>query len=131
MDLLEAGCPTPVGVQVVSATGEPIPVRGRVTHPVRIGQARVDHPLVVVSTLIAPVILGIDFLQAHGLVLDSTTAKQDEEHLRLVFQRLTDAGLTLRGKKCRIGLSRVAYLGHIFSAQDMEPDPQKISAVKD
>ena len=60
-------------VHVVSATGEPIPVLGLVTLPVQVGPIEVDHPLVVVQSLIAPVILGIDFLQAHGLILDFTT----------------------------------------------------------
>ena len=60
-------------VQVVSATGEPIPVLGLVTLPVQVGPIEVDHPLVVVQSLITPVILGIDFLQAHGLILDFTT----------------------------------------------------------
>ena len=60
-------------VHVVSAMGEPIPVLGRVTLPVQVGPIKVDHPLVVVQSLITPVILGIDFLQAHGLILDFTT----------------------------------------------------------
>ena len=60
-------------VHVVSATGEPIPVLGLVTLPVQVGPIEVDHPLVVVQSLITPVILGIDFLQAHGLILDFIT----------------------------------------------------------
>ena len=51
------------------------------------------------------------------------------EHLHTVFQRLTNAGLTLKGKKCHIGLPTVSYLGHIFSGSGMSPDPQKIQAV--
>ena len=31
-----------------------------------------DHPFVVVQSLITPVISGIDFMQKHGLVLDFT-----------------------------------------------------------
>ena len=38
--------------------------------PVRLGQVNVVHPFVVVKSLIAGVILGIDFLQQHRLVLD-------------------------------------------------------------
>ena len=51
------------------------------------------------------------------------------EHLHTVFQRLTNAGLTLKVKKCHIGLPTVSYLGHIFSGSGMSPDPQKIQAV--
>ena len=53
-------------VYLVSAMGEPIPVLGRVL-------SRSITPWVVVQSLIAPVILGIDFLQAYGLILDFTT----------------------------------------------------------
>ena len=31
----------------------------------------------------------------------------------------------MRGKKCHIGMSKVAYLGHVFSSEGMKPDPQK------
>ena len=64
---------SPAKARVVSATGEPITVLGCVTFPVQVGKVSVDHPLVVVKSLITPVILGIDFLQAHGLILDFTT----------------------------------------------------------
>ena len=60
-------------VQVVSATGEPIPVLGCANFHIRVGPIAVYHPLIVVRSLITPVILGIDFMQAHGLVLDFTT----------------------------------------------------------
>ena len=61
------------------------------------------------------------------------SANEDEHkhHLREVFQRLKTAGLTLRGKKCHIGMSQVTYLGHVFSGSGMIPDPQKIKVVQD
>ena len=61
------------GVQLVSAAGDPIPVIGNVTASIRVGNLTVYHPLVVVQSLIVPVILGMDFLQTHGLTLDFTT----------------------------------------------------------
>jgi len=44
----------------VSAAGEPIPVIGQVVAPVRVGGI-LDHSFIVVRSLIAPVILGLDF----------------------------------------------------------------------
>ena len=75
---------------------------------------------------------GLPFVTTYldDVLVHSTTEKEHEQHLREVFQRLSKAGLTLRGKKCRIGRSQVAYLGHVFSSKGMEPDPQKISAVQ-
>ena len=54
-----------------------------------------------------------------------------EKHLQEVFHHLTQAGLTLQGKKCLIGTSQVSYLGHLFSSEGMEPDSQKIAAIKE
>ena len=44
----------------------------------------------------------------------------------IVFKRLLDAGLTLRGSKCHIGMNAVHYLGHVFSGTGMSPDPNKV-----
>ena len=60
----------PRELRLVTAAGEAIPVVGYVSVPVRLGQVNVVHPFVVVKSLIAGVILGIDFLQQHRLVLD-------------------------------------------------------------
>ena len=38
---------------------------------------------------------------------------------------------TLRGQKCHLGMTKVSYLGHVFSANGMTPDDQKVQAVKD
>ncbi len=65
------------------------------------------------------------------ILVHSRTEGQHHDHLRQVFQRLSDAGLSLRGQKCRIGLSEVPYLGHIFSEAGMAPDPLKVQAVND
>ena len=58
---------------VVSATGDPITVLGCDRFTIHVGPVHVDHPLVVVRSLIAPVILGIDFMQDHGIALDFAT----------------------------------------------------------
>ena len=39
------------------------------------------------------------------------------------------AGLTLTGKKCHLGMSKVSYLGHEFSASGMSPSQKKIEAI--
>ena len=53
-----------------------------------------------------------------------------KEHLQEVFNRILEAGLTLRGQKCKLGLSEVKYLGHVFSAAGMQPDPEKVSVIR-
>ena len=57
-------------VQVVSASGEPIPILDHVLMTVHLGPLVVTQAFVVVKSLVALVILGLDFLQTHQLVLD-------------------------------------------------------------
>ena len=85
------------------------------------------------SVLWTKVCHGLPYVTTYldDVLIHSANEGDHEKHLREVFRRLTQAGLTLRGKKCCIGMSQVAYLGHLFSSEGMEPDPQKISAVKE
>ena len=64
----------------------------------------------------------------HVLVY-SATMQEHQKHLELLSQHLSSAGLTLQVGKCHIGLSKVLYLGHRFSADGMGPDSQKVAAV--
>ena len=77
-----------------------------------------------------------------GLIPDSCLAYLDDiivygddfeetlRNLRLVFDRLREANLKLKPKKCRIFQSQVAYLGHIVSQEGVRTDPKKIESIK-
>lgn len=76
---------------------------------------------------------GLPFVTVYvdDVLVHSTTIEQHRVHLRKVFQRLREAGLTLKGKKCHVAMSEVRYLGHVFSGTGMMPDVQKIKAVQE
>ena len=76
---------------------------------------------------------GLPFVTTYidDVLIHSPNEEVHKQHLRQVFQRLQETGLTLRGRKCHIGLSEVSFLGHIFSGSGMSPDPKKIKAVQD
>ena len=65
------------------------------------------------------------------VLIHSHMVEEHKEHLKIVFNRIESAGLTLHGSKCNIGVHHVKYLGHVFSSKGMEPDPSKTSAVCD
>ena len=65
------------------------------------------------------------------VLIHSINREMHKTHLEQVFQRIKEAGLTLKGCKCRIGKNEVIYLGHAFSANGMRPDEKKITEVKD
>ena len=52
------------------------------------------------------------------------------QNLELVFQRLRQANLKLKPKKCRIFQTEVAYLGHLVSHDGIRTDPKKIESIK-
>ena len=57
-------------VRLITASGEPLQIAGRVQASVKICQLNVIHQFLVVDKLVTPVILGLDFLQQHNLILN-------------------------------------------------------------
>ncbi|CAM4425854.1 unnamed protein product [Lepidochelys kempii] len=52
------------------------------------------------------------------------------EHLQKVLERIREAGLTVKGKKCQIGLNRVTYLGHQVGQGTISPLQAKVDAIQ-
>ena len=63
----------PKGLQLVTASGENLPIEDYVRARVKIGELDIAHDFVVVKSLVAHVILGVDFLHKNALLLDFTT----------------------------------------------------------
>ena len=61
-----------ISLRLVTASGDSLPIVDCIVAPVRIGDLELMHEFVVVQNLVAPVILGIDFLHDNALVLDFT-----------------------------------------------------------
>lgn len=64
------------------------------------------------------------------LIIFSNTLEEHEERLMTVLKRLADYGLKLSPGKCKFFQSSVKYLGHIISEHGIQPDPEKVSAIK-
>ena len=76
---------------------------------------------------------GLPFATSYidDVLVHSPNMKCHLQHLQQVFERLANAGLTLRGSKCQLGLDKVHYLGHVCSEAGMSPDKEKIAVIKD
>ena len=70
-------------------------------------------------------------LYVDDIISFSKNFPQGIERLRVVFQKLQDAGLTLKAKKCVLFQKQVAFLGHIVSKDGVATDPGKVSTVRD
>ena len=69
----------------------------------------------------------IDFID--DILVYSSSPKERSEHLRIVLQTLREQQLYAKLSKFQFWLNRVAFLGHVISAEGVSVDPQKIEAV--
>ena len=53
------------------------------------------------------------------------------ENLQQVLERLRNAGLKLKPKKCDLFAKSVSFLGHIISDEGVATDPEKVKAVRE
>ena len=52
------------------------------------------------------------------------------EHLRIIFQRLKEAGLKLKRSKCDFMKMQIQYLGHLISSNAIQPLLEKLESIK-
>ena len=70
------------------------------------------------------------FVYLDDILIASSTFEEHLRHLREVFERLRQAHLRLKPKKCLLLREEVPYLGHIVSSAGIKPDPGKIEQVR-
>lgn len=79
------------------------------------------------------VLFGLDFVFAY--IDDIFIASEDEElhklHLRKVFERLREYGLSINSEKCIFGVSEIKFLGHLVSSEGIRLLPEKVRAISD
>ena len=64
------------------------------------------------------------------IIVFSMTVEQMIARLKIVLQRLREAGLKLKAKKCALFQTETIYLGHVISADGVSCDPAKVQAVQ-
>ena len=81
------------------------------------------------------VLAGLQFktllIYLDDIIIPCKTFEQGMEHLTEVFERLQNAGLKLKPRKCHLFQTEVFYLRHKVSEKGIETDPQKIVAIKE
>ena len=61
----------------------------------------------------------------------SKTLEDHLNHLRIVIQRLVEAGLKLKPAKCHFAREELEYLGHIITREGLKTNPRLIEAVRE
>lgn len=63
------------------------------------------------------------------LVIYSKNMNDHADHLRLVFKRLRQFGLTLKREKCSFAQEEVELLGYVISENGIKANPNKVEAI--
>ena len=65
----------------------------------------------------------------HDIIIYSRTEKKHLEQLEEIFNRLRVAGLKLKLEKCSFFKKHIQYLGHLISAEGIQPLPEKLESI--
>ena len=60
----------------------------------------------------------------------SSTWSDHLHHIRSMLQRLREAGLTAKLRKCQFGMQQCVYLGFIVGSGLLKPEVGKLQAIK-
>ena len=63
------------------------------------------------------------------ILIYSKSVQEHEQHLRVVLEKLKAHKLYAKFSKCEFWLEKVAFLGHILTAEGVAVDPEKVEAV--
>ena len=84
------------------------------------------------SRLVCKLILGCESFCAvyiDDLLIFSDSWSNHMKHLRIVFERVRNAGLTLKRSKCEFAVAELDYLGHHIGLGKVTPREQKVRAL--
>ena len=81
--------------------------------------------------LINDVLRGCNFAMGYldDIIIYSRSEKEHLEHLEEIFIRLKAAGLKLKLEKCCFFKKHIQYLGHLISADGIQPLPEKLKSI--
>ena len=81
--------------------------------------------------LINEVLRGCNFAMGYldDIIIYSRSEKEHLEHLEEIFIRLKAAGLKLKLEKCCFFKKHKQYLGHLISADGIQPLPEKLESI--
>ena len=71
------------------------------------------------------------YVYLDDILVASTSADEHCNHLRQIFQRLSDYGLVVNPQKCILGKATLEFLGHRITTTGVQPLQSRVQAIKD
>lgn len=81
------------------------------------------------NVTLAPVLRRCAIVFFDNILVFNSSYFDHLEHLRQVLSLLAKVQWVVKLKKCKFAQQEIHYLGHILSAQGVQTDPDKISAI--
>ena len=85
----------------------------------------------VMNQLFSPLLHKCVCVYLDDLLIFSRTKEEHYKHVRAVFELLRKNALRIKASKCEFFKSQLKFLGHLVSAQGLQPDPKKVQVVTD
>ena len=63
------------------------------------------------------------------IIIFSRNEHEHLKHIKIIFQKLIDAGLKLKESKCDFFKKEIHYLGHLISSEGIHPLPEKLDTI--
>ena len=75
---------------------------------------------------------GLDFVFVYldDILVASQSFEEHLQHLRTLFQRLSDRGLVINPAKCSFGKAEMNFLSHTISAEGIRPHLARVDAIR-
>jgi RNase H-like domain found in reverse transcriptase/Reverse transcriptase (RNA-dependent DNA polymerase) len=74
-----------------------------------------------------------DFMAVYldDIIIYSKNWEEHLEHIKKVFEKLREANLKMKLKKCEFAMRNIKFLGHVVGNDGLKPDPDNIKKVKE
>lgn len=75
---------------------------------------------------------GLEFVFTYvdDMLIARAFPEQHAEHLRTIFSRLREFGVTINVTKCQFGVSGLKFLGHLIDRDGVKPCEEKVEAIR-